>query len=191
MDCSFYYAYRPHRRCSFRMRRTSGLQPEPSHRTLLWNQLFYFSGRPHYPADRQNFLSYFLLSLVDGFIIPPIRKKICLTPILFALLSEIPFDLALQGTFLEFSYQNVMFTLLFGFLTLWAMEKVKAIHPGLSLIPAGLGLLVGYFFHADYNWKGIVLILILHVFYYYPVEKTMHAVLPFCGNPWPAWPLSH
>lgn len=125
----------------------------------------------------------FCFLLVEGFHYTSNRKKYALRLFLFALLSEIPFDLALQGTFLEFSYQNVMFTLLFGFLTLWAMEKVKAIHPGLSLILAGLGLLVGYFFHADYNWKGIVLILILHVFYYYSVEKTIAGCLALLWEP--------
>ena len=98
----------------------------------------------------------FCFLLVEGFHHTSNRKKYALRLFFFALLSEIPFDLALQGTFLEFGYQNVLFTLLFGFLTLWAMEKAKEIHPGLSFVFAGLGLLVGYFFHSDYDWKGIL-----------------------------------
>lgn len=125
----------------------------------------------------------FCFLLVEGFHYTSNRKKYALRLFLFALLSEIPFDLALQGTVLEFGYQNVMFTLLFGFLTLWAMEKTKEVHPGLSLLPAGFGLLVGYLFHADYNWKGILLILILHVFYYYPVEKTIAGCLSLLWEP--------
>ena len=134
----------------------------------------------------------FCFLLVEGFHYTSNRKKYALRLFFFALLSEIPFDLALQGTFLEFSYQNVLFTLLFGFLTLWAMEKAKEIHPGLSLIPAGLGLLVGYFFHSDYDWKGICTdshspcILLL------PSGKNhCRLSLPFSGNPLPAWHLYH
>ena len=125
----------------------------------------------------------FCFLLVEGFHHTSNRKKYALRLFFFALLSEIPFDLALQGTFLEFGYQNVLFTLLFGFLTLWAMEWAKETHPGLSFVFAGLGLLVGYFFHSDYDWKGILLILILHVFYYYPVEKTIIGCLSLLWEP--------
>lgn len=41
---------------------------------------------------------------------------------LFALISEIPFDLACSGKILEFGYQNVYFTLFIGILSLCAFE---------------------------------------------------------------------
>ena len=125
----------------------------------------------------------FCFLLVEGFHHTSNRKKYALRLFFFALLSEIPFDLALQGTFLEFGYQNVLFTLLFGFLTLWAMEQARALYPSLWLLPAGLGLLVGYFFHADYDWKGILLILILHIFYNVPREKTIIGCLSLLWEP--------
>ena len=43
---------------------------------------------------------------------------------LFALISEIPFDLAFSGRMLEFNYQNVYFTLFFGILALWAIDFI-------------------------------------------------------------------
>lgn len=67
----------------------------------------------------------FCFLLVEGFYHTSNRKKYALRLTLFALLSEIPFDIALNGAILEFSYQNVMVTMLLGFLTMWAMETVR------------------------------------------------------------------
>nr|WP_296006180.1 TraX family protein [uncultured Blautia sp.] len=125
----------------------------------------------------------FCFLLVEGFFHTSNRKKYALRLFLFALISEIPFDLCFRGTFLEFSYQNVMFTLLFGFLTIWGIEQIRRIHPALCLVPAFLGLLAGYLFHADYNWKGIVLILVLYLFYFYPLEKTIAGCLALLWEP--------
>lgn len=119
----------------------------------------------------------FCFLLVEGFYHTSNRKKYALRLFLFACISEIPFDLCFRGKILEFSYQNVMFTLLIGFLTMWAIEILKEKKEILGIIPAVLGILTGFFFHADYNWKGIVLILVLYVFYFYPVEKTIAGCL--------------
>lgn len=119
----------------------------------------------------------FCFLLVEGFFHTSNRQRYALRLTLFAFLSEIPFDLAFKGCILEFSYQNVMFTLLFGFLTIWGMEIIKEKYPVLSVLPAAAGITLGYYFHADYNWKGIVLILVLYLFYYYPLEKTIAGCL--------------
>ncbi len=119
----------------------------------------------------------FCFLLVEGFYHTSNRKKYALRLFLFACISEIPFDLCFRGKILEFSYQNVMFTLLIGFLTMWAIEILKEKKEILGIIPAVLGILTGFLFHADYNWKGIVLILVLYVFYFYPVEKTIAGCL--------------
>lgn len=125
----------------------------------------------------------FCFLLVEGYVHTSDKRKYGLRLFLFALLSEIPFDLCFRHEILEFSYQNVMFTLLLGFLTIWVMDKIRLKNQVLLLVPAALGLGAGYFFHADYNWKGIVLILILYLFYHYPLEKTIAGCLALLWEP--------
>ena len=125
----------------------------------------------------------FCFLLVEGFYHTSNKKKYALRLFLFAYISEIPFDLCFQEKILEFSHQNVMFTLLFGFLTMWAIEILKEKKEMLGIIPAVLGVLIGALFQADYDWKGIVLILVLYFFYLYPVEKTIAGCLSLYWEP--------
>ena len=119
----------------------------------------------------------FCFLLVEGFIHTSDRKKYALRLALFALLSEIPFDLCFNGSVLEFSYQNVMITLLIGFLTLMAMDEARKRMPALALVAAGAGLLLGYLLKTDYSYKGVILIIILYLFQSYPLERTIAGCL--------------
>ena len=112
----------------------------------------------------------FCFLLVEGFFHTSNRKKYALRLGIFALVSEVPFDLAFRSSILEFTYQNVMVTLFIGFLTIWAMEVLRRKNPAWMAVAAGLGVLTGYLARSDYGWKGIILILIFYLFYYQPVE---------------------
>lgn len=125
----------------------------------------------------------FCFLLVEGFFHTSNKRKYALRLFLFACISEIPFDLCLNKHILEFSYQNVLFTLLFGFLTIWAMDILKQKNAILSIFPAIFGILASSFFQTDYDWKGIVIILVFYLFYTYPVEKTVIGCLALSWEP--------
>ena len=64
----------------------------------------------------------FCFLLVEGFQKTRNIRKYVFRLGLFALISEIPFDLACSGKVLEFGYQNVYFTLFIGILSLCAFD---------------------------------------------------------------------
>lgn len=67
----------------------------------------------------------FCFLLVEGFGRTKSKTKYALRLLLFALLSEIPFDLAFSAKVLEFRYQNVFFTLFFGLLAMCAYDYLE------------------------------------------------------------------
>lgn len=67
----------------------------------------------------------FCFLLVEGFQKTRSVKKYAFRLGLFALISEIPFDLAVSGKVLEFGYQNVYFTLFVGILALCAVKWIS------------------------------------------------------------------
>lgn len=88
----------------------------------------------------------FAFLLVEGFQKTSDVRKYAFRMVLFALVSEIPFDLAFKGQILEFGYQNVYFTLFLGLFALCAYEffaKYRKSSPDswMWMLPVVLGVL--------------------------------------------------
>ena len=108
----------------------------------------------------------FCFLLVEGFQHTKNVKKYTLRLGLFALISEIPFDLAFNGKVLEASYQNVFFTLFLGFLILIGLRYFKEKLPShivwLRFIVALTGIVLAACLRTDYGAFGVLLIFILY-----------------------------
>ena len=102
----------------------------------------------------------FAFLLVEGFQHTHDRKKYGLNLFIFALISEIPWNLVHSGT-LFYPRQNVMFTLLLGYLGLCALEYFREDKLRMTLSVLGL-FVVGFFARADYGYLGYAFILLLY-----------------------------
>lgn len=80
----------------------------------------------------------------------------------FALISEIPYDLAFHGVCLEFAYQNVFFTLLIG-IVMMKLLSVTRLWPEKAAILI-LAMWLAVVLRTDYNFRGILLIFMLYAF---------------------------
>ena len=67
----------------------------------------------------------FCFLLIEGFCYTKNVGKYAMRLCLFSALSEIPFDLAFAGKFLEFESQNVFFTLAIGLFAIMAYKKIE------------------------------------------------------------------
>ena len=99
----------------------------------------------------------------------------------FALISELPFDLAFRRTFFTLNYQNVFFTLFFGLLALsqwqWLTGR-KGFHAAwqrqaLGLLFIAALALAAEFCRTDYGWQGVAVIALMYLLREYPVPRDL------------------
>lgn len=111
----------------------------------------------------------FAFMLVEGYFHTHNLKKYALRLLLFAVISEIPFNLMYSSSVIYPFHQNVIWTLLIGLWMIHLNEKIRTSHkPALrSLGTVGtvfLGGLLGLVSFADYNAAGVLMILIFYFF---------------------------
>ena len=126
----------------------------------------------------------FCFLIAEGFIHTKDRKKYGLNLLIFALISEIPFDLCFFGSPFHLSYQNVYFTLFLGFLVLCILEYVK--NDLLKLVLSIITALTANFFNTDYGILGVLLIVMIYCLREQKVIRTLIA-LPFLSGGLAAW----
>lgn len=104
----------------------------------------------------------FAFLLVEGFFHTRDIRKYMFRLGVFAILSEIPYDLAFRREILEFQHQNIFFTLFIAVVMMYALEKsrewpIKVTEVFLAMWAAG-------FLCSDYRYKGILLIAVYYFF---------------------------
>ena len=113
--------------------------------------------------------------LVEGFLHTQDRKRYGANLLLFALISEIPWNLEHTGT-LFYPAQNVFFTLFLGYLGLCCIEALKD-RPREQLASLLMLFLAALWLKADYGVTGFGFILLLYVL---RERKILQAVLGCC-----------
>ena len=113
--------------------------------------------------------------LAEGFQKTHNVKKYLGRMLLFALISEIPFDLALSGRLWDTEYQNVFFTLFIGLMVIAGLRLVdqrlagtetwrKLAGVGLYAVIIVAGSALALVLKTDYSFKGILAITVLYLF---------------------------
>ena len=95
--------------------------------------------------------------------------------LLFALLSEIPWNLMFTNT-LRYERQNVFFTLFLGYLAFCAIEYFWET-PWLQLSSLLALLGISIILHADYGWRGFIFMLLMYLL---RNEKISQAIVGSC-----------
>ena len=128
-------------------------------------------GRPAFPI--------FCFLLVEGCMHTRDMKKYGLRLLVFAFLSEIPFDLGLETSFFELEHQNVFFTLFLGWLMIWIISESEKRFRIEAMSAVRVAAAVGCAFAAevlntDYGAYGI---LIISLFYFLYGQKKIYVPL--------------
>lgn len=111
----------------------------------------------------------FCFLLVEGFMHTHNVKKYATRLFVFALISEIPFDLFVSGRIVDTSEQNVYFTLFIGLICMWTCDMSEeserisvGLKPVLEFLIMIAGMYVSYVLRTDYAAIGVVCIMILY-----------------------------
>lgn len=136
----------------------------------------------------------FAFMAVEGYFHTHDLKKYTLRLLLFALLSEVPFDLMYGGTWFYPVHQNVIWTLLLGILGIHLMETVRkkqkmALYLLVSALVVAAGAVLGTLGMVDYYGAGV---LTVFIFYFFTGTGASGGVcwgswLRCTGSTWSCW----
>lgn len=109
--------------------------------------------------------------LVEGFEHTRNKIKYAGRLLIFAAVSEVPFDLLFNGEMLEFGYQNVFFTLFFGLLAMIGLRQIEEredmqmmLKPLWNLVVIAACMFAAQFAQTDYAAIGVLCITVLYLF---------------------------
>ena len=113
----------------------------------------------------------FCFLIAEGFHHTRSKKKYAIRLLIFAFISEVPFDLMRRGSFFDLSGQNVYFTLLLGLALIYAYESINGQFKTfcvMALIAATATLL-----RTDYGLAGVILVFVIYLFRTQPAVQAL------------------
>lgn len=129
----------------------------------------------------------FCFLLIEGFFHTRNRGKYLANLLLFAIISEIPFDLCFNGVPFLWQSQNVFFTLALGLCLIWATDEMKRrikwwFIPGLFFFL--LACILAMLLSTDYEYFGIAVIFLWYLLHRHPLFASLAAFLPLYKTFW-------
>lgn len=110
----------------------------------------------------------FTYMVVEGFLHTHSRKKYLLRLVVFALISEIPFDIAFSDCLFDFSSQNVIWLYIIAVLMMWFIERFAETQEksGAKIALTIVAVLVACLLAitCDYSFGGILLVASMYLF---------------------------
>lgn len=118
-----------------------------------YHEVFRAIGRISFPI--------FCFLIVEGFFHTRSHVNYLIRLSVFALLSEIPFDLAFYRTLFYWDSQNVFITLALGLFAIFCLEELN--NRRIFIIPLLLSGCAAYFLRCDYGIGGVILICMFYL----------------------------
>ena len=131
-------------------------------------KLFRIVGRISFPI--------FCFLLVEGFLTTSNVKKYILRLSIFAIISEVPFDLAFFGSPFYIANQNVLFTLLIALLVLIGLKHFTLM-PLIQIAVIAAGCALAMAVNCDYGIWGILLPAVFYIYKEKTASKYFWAML--------------
>lgn len=148
------------------------------------SNLFDIIGRIAFPL--------FAFFVVEGFFKTRNRKKYLTNLFVFAVISEVPFDMFLTSTFFNMRANNVLFTLALSLITIWIIDilkdKLENKPPILWYLVSVVVIIISCFismqFGLDYEHHSIIIVYLFYIFYNKPVVGCALAYLSIITEVW-------
>lgn len=122
-------------------------------------------------VGRLAFILYSFL-LVEGFVHTQSTGKYLLRLILFAVLSEIPYDLAFGNSIYDPQRQNIFFSLSSGLVSLLIIDA-KKVSSDVKVLLITVLVTAANLFHFDYYYLGVLQVICLYVYRYNKFKKYL------------------
>ena len=134
----------------------------------------------------------FAFLLVEGYFKSKNTKKYLLNLILFGIISEVPFDMFVSGTFFNPRFNNVLFSLALSLITIWIIDVLKAklekkpimLWYLISAVIVAIMCFVAMFLAVDYDYHAILMVYFLYLFYNKPILTFIFGYLSVYKQIW-------